>query len=206
MHLYAFGSLCRGEVDLSSDVDLLAIVEGKDLSFDKQVFSIYSYRRIREIWSQGNPFVWHLYLEARLLFSDDQSDFLREMGEPAPYLRGMEDCHRFYSIFEVAKEKLEGCLANSVFELSNVFLSIRNFATCYSLEFSKTPSFSRFSALKLEEDSIDFEDAHLEVLETCRILSTRGHGEAPSEESIKAVIKELPRVEEWMQKLEKKVK
>lgn len=27
MHIYAFGSICRGEIDAASDIDLLAIFE-----------------------------------------------------------------------------------------------------------------------------------------------------------------------------------
>lgn len=30
MHIYAFGSICRGEIDKNSDIDLLAIVDGFD--------------------------------------------------------------------------------------------------------------------------------------------------------------------------------
>lgn len=33
MHIYAFGSICRGEVDASSDIDMLAIVNGHDARF-----------------------------------------------------------------------------------------------------------------------------------------------------------------------------
>ena len=33
MHIYVFGSLCRGEVDTASDVDLLAVTDG----FDKRL-------------------------------------------------------------------------------------------------------------------------------------------------------------------------
>ena len=62
MYIYAFGSLCRGQVDLESDVDLLAIVDGHDDRFDPSKFSIYSYNRVREIWQEGNPFAWHLSL------------------------------------------------------------------------------------------------------------------------------------------------
>ena len=60
MHIYAFGSLCRGEVDFGSDVDLLSIIEGPDSRFDPDVFAKYSYDRIRSLWKEGNPFAWHL--------------------------------------------------------------------------------------------------------------------------------------------------
>jgi predicted nucleotidyltransferase len=67
MHIYAFGSLCRGEVSRNSDVDLLALVDGFDERFNPEIYSIYSYRRIEELWREGNPFAWHLSLESRLV-------------------------------------------------------------------------------------------------------------------------------------------
>lgn len=66
MHIYVFGSTCRGDILPSSDVDLLAIVDGYDSRFDPNIYSIYSYQRIKEIWDEGNPFAWHLSLESRL--------------------------------------------------------------------------------------------------------------------------------------------
>lgn len=43
MHIYAFGSICRGEVDSFSDIDMLAIVSGRDERFNPRDYSIYSY-------------------------------------------------------------------------------------------------------------------------------------------------------------------
>ena len=84
MHIYAFGSVCRGDVSPDSDVDLLAIVQGYDPRFSPDDYSIYSYERIRGIWAEGNPFAWHLSIESKLLYSPDGSDFLEalEVGMP----------------------------------------------------------------------------------------------------------------------------
>ena len=56
MHLYIFGSLPRGEIGFGSDVDLLAITEKFDSRFDPDAFSIYSYRRICELWKEEKSF------------------------------------------------------------------------------------------------------------------------------------------------------
>jgi hypothetical protein len=53
MHIYAFGSVCRGDISPGSDVDLLAVVEGHDARFSPDDYSIYSYERVREIWEEG---------------------------------------------------------------------------------------------------------------------------------------------------------
>ena len=61
-HFYAFGSVCRGEIDPASDIDLLACLSTPNPEIDPKKFSIYTYERIRELWHEGNPFAWHLYL------------------------------------------------------------------------------------------------------------------------------------------------
>ena len=86
-HIYAFGSVCRGEISQDSDVDMLAIVDEYDDRFNTEVFSVYSPERIQTLWSEGNPFAWHLSLEARLLFSTEATDFLSSLGNPNRYQR-----------------------------------------------------------------------------------------------------------------------
>src|ERR1700680_5150119 len=85
MHIYAFGSLCRGEIDVGSDVDLLLLSNVEKLYVNPQQFSAYSYERIIELWAEGNPFAWHLATEAKLIYSADQSDYIAGLSYPAPY-------------------------------------------------------------------------------------------------------------------------
>ena len=130
MHIYAFGSICRGDVTIDSDIDLLAIVVGLDERFDPSKFSIYSYNRITKLWNIGNAFAWHLHYESRLIFAENGLDDLAERGPPGPYCRGALDCDRFKNIFENAYESLRTGNVSTVFELSTIFFSIRNLATC----------------------------------------------------------------------------
>jgi len=84
MYIYIFGSICRGEIDMYSDTDLLLISNGLHLDFiDK--YSIYSPKRIRELWEEGNPFAWHLHTESRLVFSPNGINFLENLGTPNKY-------------------------------------------------------------------------------------------------------------------------
>jgi predicted nucleotidyltransferase len=43
LHIYVFGSICRGEVAPGSDVDLLAISSGGGNDLSRSMFSIYSH-------------------------------------------------------------------------------------------------------------------------------------------------------------------
>src|SRR5262245_60779312 len=99
-HIYAFGSVCRGDVSPGLDVDLLAVVQRYDPRFSPDTYSIYSYERIGELWAEGNPFAWHLSLESKLLYSPDRSDFLRSLGRPRSYRRCYQDCSKFFVLFQ----------------------------------------------------------------------------------------------------------
>lgn len=201
MHLYAFGSICRGEVDPNSDVDLLAVVDGFDERFDPNVYSIYSCQRIREIWSEGNPFAWHLATEAKLLFSSDGSDLLRSFGSPNSYRACRQDCDKFYQLFVDARASFVQNHATRVFDLSMVFLGIRNFATCFSLGCLQTPDFSRHSALRLGTRSLRIAAEPYSVFERARILCTRGQGEAITDDEADLAAHEFHVIEEWMENL-----
>lgn len=177
MHIYVFGSICRGDFSVDSDVDLLALVEGRDPRLDPDKFSIYSYNRIRELWASGNAFAWHLALESKLIYSEDGGDFLKGLGMPSEYVSAAEDCCRFQELFESALLSVQEGTPSLVFELSTIFLAIRNIATCYSLALMPSPTFGRDSARKLGPRSIPISDTVYSILMRARLLSTRGLGD-----------------------------
>jgi len=198
VHIYAFGSICRGEVDSFSDIDMLAIVNGRDDRFNPIDYSIYSYTRIGELWEQGNPFAWHLFLESKLIYSSDNSDYLRSIGEPSAYKSGLADCNKFREIFLSAKKSIEESNLTEVFDLSSVFLAIRNFATCYSLHTDVKPDFSRNSARNLGAHSIPIDNSTYELLERARVLSIRGVGELLGAYDVGKAKQSLNEIESWM--------
>jgi hypothetical protein len=200
MHIYAFGSVARGDISYDSDVDMLALVDGIDTRFDPEVYSIYSYERIRELWREGNPFAWHLSLEAILIHSSDGSSFLNDLGQPAPYMNGHVDCQKFMAIFQDASVALQSGVDSQVFEFSVVFLAIRNFATCFSLATSEVPTFSRHSALEIKYP-LRIDAAAYRTLSQARTLSTRGRGPVPTSSDALLVKFNLSAVDEWMRSL-----
>lgn len=203
-HIYAFGSVCRGEVTLGSDVDLLACIEEGDDRFSNELYSIYTYDRIIQLWEQGNPFAWHLALESRLIFSFDGIDYIKEIGMPKSYNLGKQDCEKFYALFRESYDALINDSNSKVFNLSSIFLSIRNAATCYSLSIGD-PVFSRQSALMIDTPA-PLSSATYDLLEKSRILATRGIGNKVSQSELDHIIIELATVFNWMEKIIGKVK
>lgn len=201
MHIYAFGSLCRGELDFGSDVDLLAVTEGFDSRFDPDVFSIYSYKRIQALWQNGNPFAWHLATEGRLIFASDARDFLKELGTPTAYKQCAEDCRKFLQVYERAIEAIRNNECSLIFELSAIFLAIRNFATCFSLGVINLPTFSRHSAKMLGERSLLISDNAYQLLERSRILSTRAVGQIIERAEVTSCFDDFCQIGFWMNRL-----
>ena len=201
MHIYAFGSVCRGEIDNKSDIDLLAIVEGYDNRFDLSTYSIYSYRRLTELWQEGNPFAWHLALESKIIFSSNGEDLIHELGRPASYERCAEDCRKFYDLYCKAVESISSGSSSLIFELSSIFLAIRNIATCFLLGQERIQNFSRHSALQMGEKSIKISSNTFELLERSRILSIRGAGNIITKNEIISSLHEIFSIKTWMNDL-----
>ncbi len=201
MHIYAFGSVCRGDIAIDSDVDLLAVVDRYDGRLSPEMYSIYSCNRLRQIWTEGNPFAWHLFLESRLLFSSDGVDLLKSLGRPSIYLNGQSDCEKFLALFTGAESSLSWDDRSATFDVSTIFLAIRNIATCFSLAVLEKPDFSRNAALRLGECSLKIPEAPYSVLEKARILCTRGIGPSLSDEQISSVRTTFPEIRHWMEKL-----
>jgi hypothetical protein len=206
MHIYAFGSVCRGDVSPNSDIDLLAITDGHDSRFDPNNYSIYSYNRIKELWQEGNPFAWHLALESKLLFSSDQNDYIKSLGNPVRYGNCVGDCEKFYALFREAQTSIADNSASRIFDLSTIFLSVRNIASCFSLGVIEQPRFSRDSAIRLDEFSIRISSSTYQVLERSRMLCTRGYGNKISTTDEDIAISELNEIDKWMDNLVKGAK
>ncbi len=201
MHIYAYGSVCRGEIEQGSDIDALAIVDTRPERFDPAVFSVYPYRRISQLWNEGHPFAWHLHLEARLLFAYDDRNFLRDLGPPGPYASWEADRDKFCELYRGAIDALTVRRDTTIFELATIFLAIRNLAICYSLHDGTAPVFSRRAFERLGPISLRLNERATNTLEESRILSTRGYGREPSKEDVAHVLDSLEAVDSWIASL-----
>jgi hypothetical protein len=206
MHIYAFGSVCRGDIDLDSDIDVLALTDEIDHKFDPLVFSIYSYSRIQELWNNGNPFAWHLHTESKLLFSSTGDDFIASLGVPKIYSNAASDCATFMEQFVRAKQSLQNGCNSPIFELSCIFLSIRNFATCYALGYLDIREFSRHSARRIGDKSLIVADNTFDILQRARLISTRGQGKIISQIEVEQVLREIQNIADWMLGLREEIR
>jgi hypothetical protein len=86
-----------------------------------------------------------------------------------------------------------------VFNLSCMFLAMRNFATCYSFNNGR-PVFSRKSPLLIEQ-RLPVSNEIFDIFSRARILSTRGYGSSISEIDIINAKSSAQIVINWMQDL-----
>lgn len=206
MHIYIFGSLCRGDFSLDSDVDLLALTDSFCNNISPDKFSIYSYRRIEQLWKEGNPFAWHLFYESKLIFASNSFDFIGSLGQPNMYITCYQDCLKFYSLFQQTKDRIVSCKQSIVFDISIIFLCMRNIATCFSLGVTARPNFSRKSAISIGEYSIDLDIDTYRTLENARMLCTRGTGWNIKQKQIEQVKEKIHIINIWMNGLLKEAK
>ena len=205
-YIYAFGSICRGEIDKFSDVDLLMIVD--DLSHAKELhnFSYYQEDTLKRLWKEGNPFAWHLYSESKLIYSYDNIDFIQSLNKPALYKDAKKDITYLFEIFLSAKESLLNNSKSTVYDLSVVFLVIRNIATCFELGVNRKMIFTRNSPLFLTHPKLNISKVVFNVLSTCRIISTRGIGKKPTNDEISESILSLEEIENWINSIQNQIK
>src|SRR5262249_32362461 len=135
----------------------------------------------------------------------DEKDFFRTIGRPNSYKNCRSDCEKFFALFREARASLDAQVESRIFDLSTVFLAIRNFATCFSLGTLVIPDFSRNSALRLGVFSLSISTNAYEILERSRILCTRAIGAPITDQEAQLAIRQFPQVNGWMTRLLKKV-
>lgn len=143
--------------------------------------------------------------DAKLLFSSDNINFLHSLGKPERYQNGLQDCEKFYRLFIDAKTILSQRVY-STFEMANVFLAMRNIASCYDLYVHQNYNFSRKSALYLPDKKGFISQTSFDILERARLLSTRGLGKNITHEEFDLVREKLPNIQQWLDTLLEEVK
>ncbi|WP_139052511.1 nucleotidyltransferase domain-containing protein [Xanthomonas cannabis] len=183
-----FGSTARGADDISSDLDVIAVLdEAENLSteqvelelqklFKKSIsLSIYTKRRMLDLWLEGSPFAWHLYLEARPL-NQSGSRFLGGWGNPSKYVSWLEDCTTMLEIVESCSARLASPAVNcDCYEAGLLYVGARNIGMFSSLPIKGSFDFSRRAPFSLGEDfNLTISEFDYIDLVAARHASTRG--------------------------------
>lgn len=172
--LYIFGSITRGEVSLTSDVDILVIPLGSQRRENyPDKWSVYSAEVVESHYQLGRLFAWHLHLEARCLYSPTSDNLLSRLGPPAPYTTYREDIDDLESIMNEALAEIRGGTNSLIYELGLVHTAVRDIAMSASWKLLGVPTFSRNSPYQLPLACPLSEDVYHAAM-LARHNSTRG--------------------------------
>jgi predicted nucleotidyltransferase len=147
--LYIFGSICRGEISPTSDVDVLVVPFSDDRSCFPSNWSIYTPELLLEYYSQGRLFAWHLHLEARIIFTSNDRPYLRVLGEPAPYSTMRSDIDDLEKLLQESVNELRNGTKSEVYELGITYTAIRDIAMSASWALLGAPCFSSDAPYRL---------------------------------------------------------
>lgn len=142
--IYIFGSVARGEVSSTSDVDVLVIPRGPGPQESyPAAWSVYSTTTVESYYRQGRLFAWHLHLEAKCVFAPGGANFLDSIGPPAPYTTYREDISDLEAIMGEALAQIRNGTNSLIYELGLVHTAIRDIAMSASWRMLAAPNFSR---------------------------------------------------------------
>jgi len=142
--IYIFGSVVRGEVEITSDVDILVVPfeEEQRERFPKE-WSVYSTKIINEYFSCGRLFAWHLFLESKCIHSHNGTPYLETLGEPSSYLTALRDIDELEELLRQSLAEIRSGTNSLIYELGITYTAIRDIAMSASWALMKRPCFSR---------------------------------------------------------------
>lgn len=147
--IYLFGSVVRGDVLPTSDVDVLAIPLNSDSSGFPSAWSIYSPDLLRQYFLDGRLFAWHLHLEAKLIYSPNGRGYITELGKPAEYRTGLEDISDLSQILMDALTRIVSGSNSEIFEYGILYTALRDIAMSASYVLLDKPTFSRLAPYEI---------------------------------------------------------
>ncbi len=189
--LRLFGSMARADADANSDLDVLAVLNsslgGFDLGslrreveklFNSSVsFSLYSRKRLTELFREGHLFAWHLYLESLPITVEGFGDWIEGLGKPADYSAARKDIESLREILKSVGSSVEACPRNSTYEAGVMYVCLRNIALCASWYSPSGLDFSRQSPYVLQETTglhFPISNNDYALLTACRMSGQRG--------------------------------
>ena len=197
--IYIFGSTVRGEVEQNSDVDVLVISDIKNRkNFFPDEWSVYSFKAIEKLYEDGRLFAWHLHLDSKCIFKDEEKSFLEKLGTPNKYQNYDIDFESLRSLLLTSLIEIDNKTRSIVFEAGIAYTAIRDLAMIASTKLHSRPCYSRYSPYLLPLE-FPLEKEIYDLMINARLSSTRGI------QMEKASLGNLPtsHIRDWLYKLEK---
>ncbi|HBO3622107.1 nucleotidyltransferase family protein [Pseudomonas aeruginosa] len=171
--MYVFGSVVRGEVGATSDIDLLVIPADKspDACLPAS-WSVYGRDVIRQYFQEGRLFAWHLFRQSVCVHAGN-GDWMKSLGAPAPYTSEKEDVIALRALLEDSLRELRNGTESRVYELGICYTAIRDIAMAASWKITGEPDFSKCAPYNLSY-KCPLPLVAYEVGMLCRHSSTRG--------------------------------
>jgi hypothetical protein len=206
MEIYVFGSITSGDVDHGSDTDVLVVTQTGDLANSyPDSWSVYSVERVRELFSRGTLFAWHLHRDAVRIWPKGPGGLLATLGQPSEYRGAISEISALRRLALQAVGELAGGSPSETFELGLIFLATRDIAMAAAPLLLGEFRFSRFTPLDYEIPKFPLERAEYEFLMACRRASTRGTGPQENQLVQSAVIHRLNDVLNWIDQVHRSV-
>lgn len=203
--IYVFGSLVRGEIDRSSDADILVIPS--TLNFERADYppewSVYSQETIRDYFQNGRLFAWHLFYERRCIYSNRNIDFISQLGQPNPYTTCMADIAELESMMIEAIRELRMQSVNVIYELGLIHVALRDIAMSASSMLLERPDFSRYAPFHLPIQFPLERQVYVDLLRA-RQESTRGIRSSFNVSSVLEIVFSAD-LEGWVQKIRRAI-
>jgi hypothetical protein len=199
--IYIFGSIVRGEVASSSDVDVLVIPFGNAGPEYPTSWSVYRPETIKRYFKLGKLFAWHLHLESVCIFSASNVPFLESIGKPEKYAEAQSDIRTFKLILQQAVNNIRNDRTSFVFEAGLVHTCLRDIAMSASWHLLDQPNFSRYAPYLLPVE-LPLDREVYDALMRARHASTRGLPCALDTDKVASAVVSAP-IMGWVQQIER---
>lgn len=186
INVSVFGSHIRKDNDVNSDLDVLVVVnDGSGTTpsdciteYISEMFgeipsiSWYGENKIRQLFSDGDLFGWHLFLESEHLYG---TKTLREIaGKPSEYKTALNDIEDLRRIAVSVDKSLKKSPENAVFEMGILYVCARNIAMPAAWQLARKPAFGRYSPYAIPSIEFPIPLATYELAVESRMASQRG--------------------------------
>lgn len=203
--LYIFGSVTRGEIVPTSDLDVLVVpLNGQARDSYPAAWSCYKESSLRRLHSEGRLFAWHLFLESICIYSEREVPLIVDLGPPLEYSTASKDICELTRLLNGSLKELATDTPNVIYELGIVHTCLRDIAMSASWHLLDRPTFSQMAPYTLPVD-FPLEVADYKATMLARHASTRGAEGPFAQELLRARLLAAP-LTDWVGEIKDRIR